>query len=65
MTPELIFLAQALIILVLPVAIYRVFRLCGIVPVVVVQIPPSGWHSAGFVTGLHLSPRAPMQSLAR
>lgn len=39
MTPELIFLAQALIILVLPVAIYRVFRLCGIVPVVVVQIP--------------------------
>src|SRR6266700_6757493 len=38
MTPELIFLVQALAILVLPVAVWRVLRLRGTVPLVVVQI---------------------------
>jgi Kef-type K+ transport system membrane component KefB len=38
MTPELIFLAQALVILVLPVAVWRVLYLRGVVPLVVVQI---------------------------
>jgi len=38
MTPELIFLVQALAILVLPVAVWRLFYLRGVVPLVVVQI---------------------------
>jgi hypothetical protein len=38
MTPELVFLAQARVILVLPVAIWRILRLRGVVPLVVVQI---------------------------
>jgi Kef-type K+ transport system membrane component KefB len=37
-TPELIFLVQALAILVLPVAVWRLLRLRGAVPLVVVQI---------------------------
>ena len=38
MTPELIFLVQALAILVLPVAVWHVLCLRGRVPLVVVQI---------------------------
>src|ERR1700676_1192531 len=38
MTPELIFLIQALAILVLPVAVWRILHLRGTVPLVVVQI---------------------------
>jgi Kef-type K+ transport system membrane component KefB len=92
MSPELIFLAQAFVILVLPVAIWRTLRLRGAVPLVVVQIlvgialgptlfgrlAPEFYHLFfnpatltplwgvasiavllfGFVTGLHLDPRA-------
>jgi Kef-type K+ transport system membrane component KefB len=92
MTPELIFLAQALLILVLPVAVWRVLYLRGAIPLVVVQIlvgialgptlfgrlAPETYHLFfnpatltplwgvaslavllfGFVTGLHLEPRA-------
>src|ERR1700693_1704155 len=92
MTPELIFLTQALLILVLPVAVWRVLYLRGTVPLVVVQIlvgvalgptlfgrlAPDAYHLVfnpvtltplwgvasiavllfGFVTGLHLEPRA-------
>src|SRR5258708_20131328 len=38
MTPELIFLVQALAILVLPVAVWRLLHLRGAIPLVVVQI---------------------------
>src|SRR5438046_6759639 len=38
MTPELIFIVQALAILVLPVAVWRLLHLRGAVPLVVVQI---------------------------
>src|SRR5580765_1114139 len=89
---DLIFIVQALVILVLPVAIWRVLRLGGAVPLVVVQIlvgialgptlfgrlAPDTYHLFfnpatltplwgvasiavllfGFVTGLHLEPRA-------
>src|SRR5712691_1516943 len=92
MTPELIFLAQALVILVLPVMVWRLLRLRGAVPLVVVQIlvgialgptlfgrfAPELYHLFfnpatltplwgvasiavllfGFITGLHLEPRA-------
>src|SRR5271155_417215 len=92
MTPELIFLVQALAILVLPVVVWRVLFLRGVVPLVVVQIlvgialgptlfgrlAPQFFHLIfnpatltplwgvasiavllfGFVTGLHLEPRA-------
>jgi Kef-type K+ transport system membrane component KefB len=92
MTAELIFLVQALVILVLPIAMWRALRLRGVVPLVVVQIlvgialgptlfgriAPEAynilfnpktlmplWGVAsiavllfGFVTGLHLEPRA-------
>jgi Kef-type K+ transport system membrane component KefB len=92
LTPELIFLAQALVILVVPVAIWRLLYLRGAVPLVVVQIlvgialgptlfgrfAPEAYHLFfnpatltplwgvasiavllfGFITGLHLEPRA-------
>jgi len=38
MTPALVFLVQALVVVALPVAVLRFSRLKGVVPLVVIQI---------------------------